>query len=277
MRKFRGISGVIIVRNARGCGCLGDCIAVFGGVKLPVVPLRLRQGHGMVSGLSRGGRSRWLSSKGLEGGLREGVVARRCIALRLSSFWGPSRRRGIGRNGKAMMLLVMKMAGVRTGRRGGSSAACRNSRHRHALHLGCRCHGVLLLQLCLDAGFPKPLAVVDEPISELLQFDPRLRHDLGLFLLGGVGMLDVRRMQNPGLEVLHRLRRQGALLLVGGGCGGGRGRAARRLGRLPSRSRRERRRVGLLMTLAAAAVFVAQVGHLELFFDFKIRKQVAGS
>jgi len=135
--------------------------------------------------------------------------------------------------------------------------------------------GHLPLEL-FDLGLPEPLAVVDEPISELLQFDPRLRHDLGLFLLGGVGMLDVRRMQNPGLEVLHRLRRQGALLLVGGGCGGGRGRAARRLGRLPSRSRRERRRVGLLMTLAAAAVFVAQVGHLELFFDFKIRKRVAG-
>mmetsp|Transcript_21430 Transcript_21430/g.44559 ORF Transcript_21430/g.44559 Transcript_21430/m.44559 type:complete len:215 (+) Transcript_21430:118-762(+) len=212
MRKFRGISGVIIVRNARGCGCLGDCIAVFGGVKLPVVPLRLRQGHGMVSGLSRGGRSRWLSSKGLEGGLREGVVARRCIALRLSSFWGPRRRRGIGRNGKAMMLLVMKMAGVRTGRRGGSSAACRNSRHRHALHLGCRCHGVLLLQLCLDAGFPKPLAVVDEPVGELLEFDSGLGHDLGLLLLGRVGVGDVFRGHHPGFEVFDSLWGEGCRL-----------------------------------------------------------------
>ena len=76
-------------------------------------------------------------------------------------------------------------------------------------------------ELGLHAGFPVPLAIVDEPVGELLEFDACFGHDLGLLLFGGVGVGYVLGGHHPCLEVVDGFLGEGSGLFGrGGGFGG---------------------------------------------------------
>mmetsp|Transcript_4985 Transcript_4985/g.14305 ORF Transcript_4985/g.14305 Transcript_4985/m.14305 type:complete len:273 (-) Transcript_4985:971-1789(-) len=72
----------------------------------------------------------------------------------------------------------------------------------------------LLLQPRLDAGLPVPLAVVHEPVGELLHLDARVGHDLGLLLLSRIRVRHVLRAHHPRLEILDGLGWEARRLLL---------------------------------------------------------------
>lgn len=68
---------------------------------------------------------------------------------------------------------------------------------------------------------PDPLAIVNEPVGELLHFDAGFLHDEGLFVLGRIGMFNVLGGEHPVLEVFGGRvgERQLLAIVVGGGAG----------------------------------------------------------
>ena len=67
------------------------------------------------------------------------------------------------------------------------------------------------LSLLLKTGFhsrlPISLSIVHEPIRELLEFDPCVLHDFGLFLFRRVRVGNVLGGHHPSLEVFYSLAR----------------------------------------------------------------------
>lgn len=68
----------------------------------------------------------------------------------------------------------------------------------------------LHLKTGFDTGLPESFPVVDEPICELLELDAGCFHDLGLFLLGRVGMGNVFWTHHPRLQEFDCFRRKTA-------------------------------------------------------------------
>jgi hypothetical protein len=65
---------------------------------------------------------------------------------------------------------------------------------------------VLFFETSFHAGLPISLAVVDEPVGELLEFYTGRFHDFPFLRLCGIRMSNVLRAHHPVLEVFNGFR-----------------------------------------------------------------------